>query len=620
MKKVIVLLSIFFSLNSAFSSDAIRLELKDIFLRESTGSTLKTFDGEILIPQDGKREIFIAPYTLIINSSKISSGKYNIAIELIGLGPTFHNFNHSFDLAVSEKMLIPSLPAKNDVLVSYSITLADDTSSIKGYATVSDDSVEWGMSTSIHYLTRWMKGSYADFVWNIRMSYLENIYDQYRHSYKLSMFDKIDVTFHPEPTDAVYMDPARHYSIYPNSRKIDLVFGHDIDAASPAPAAELLVYSLWGYGPRWIVVGLSHYYEDNNLLLRDFAHQLMPLTTSNNLSSETWVDSDTGTVFCGGFVNWLLTTGNHSDFKYLYRESTLLDFESIFERIYNRSLVSAIEDFIEYSKNYTPKKGEVLYFTSIYSRQGDYIRAIELFNELLPEKENKEEILVNLAGCQHWTGDFKAAGETYDTIIKNYPENPRYMMLNADVRMALGDFDSALELYQKAFLQYGFGNAGLRLVTILIDDGKIDSARVIFDKLGTDISGRLDYSIEQARLEIAEGKTNPDSLLNQIANRAGASSVKAADDPRGYIAAGKTSALLGRFDQAAENLKIAHFLERKNAFFAVSLLELGKAADLDGKRNEALEFYYKALESGGGEYIGKLCERYIKSAYTLKGL
>ncbi|MEE9555201.1 MAG: tetratricopeptide repeat protein [candidate division Zixibacteria bacterium] len=618
MKNIIIVLIAVISLNAAFASDAIRFEIKSTLLSENSGGTSRDFQGELLIPQKGKRKIFIAPYTLTINSNIISPGKYNIEIELIGLGPTFHNYSHNFELAVSEKILIPSLPAKNDLLVSYSLTLTDDTSAFKGYATVTEKSPEWGTSTSIHYLTRWMKGSYADFTWNTRLSYLENVYNQYRYSYKLSMFDKIDVTFHPEPTDAVYLDPSRHYAIYPNSKKIDLVFGHDIDAASPAPAAELLIYSLWGYGPRWMVTGLAHLYEDNNLLLRDFAHKLDPSIIKRNFSSGTWVDSDTGTVFCGGFVNWLLTTGSLSDFKNLYKKSTPLDFENRFEKIYDRNFTTAIEDFIEYSKSYIPKEGEQLYFASIYLRQGDFTSARDLFKELVSEKEIKEENLVNLAACQHWTGDFDAAVETYDTVMKNYPENPRYMMLSADVRMAKGDFDKAVELYENAFSKHGFGNAGLRLMTILIDDGRIDSARVIFDKLGTDISGRLDYSIEQARLMIAESVDDLDSLLVRIANRALAATAKASDDPRGYLAAGKALALSGRFDQAVLNLETAHFLERKSSFLGLPLLELGKAADLSEKRDEALEYYRKASESGGGKYIEKLCQKYIKSGYRLK--
>ena len=618
MKKLFVAILTVTALSGAGAAEAIRIVLESDFINENSSATVVGFRGEILIPQDGKREIFIAPYTLTINSGKQPSGKYNLKIDFAGLGPTFARFSRDFELAPGENMLISSLPAKNDVVVNYGVSLSDDTSSIVGYAFSPDDSLEWGTSVTIHYSTRWLKNSYADFTWNRKMGYLENIYDRSRSSFRLSMSERINITFYPEPTDAVYLDPRNHYAIYPNTNEIDIVYGHDIDAADPAPGAELLIYRLWGYGPRWMAAGLARYYDDNNLILSELVGKLDRTTINKKIGTEDWVVSDTGSIFCGGFVNWLLINFSQSNFQNLYRKSTPLDFENNFKEIYQLDFKTALGNYIVFLGNYKPTKGELIYYSLLNLEHNNFGHAERLYALLSVTGDNKEDALDKLALCRLWTGDFKKALDTYDALLSLSPDSSRYMMLKADVLMALGKFKKGYALYEKAFLKYGNSASGLRLVTILIDRGQIDSARAIFGKLDDNIKGKFSYFNENARLKMAFGESDLDSTLNQMVARALNVMVTAQDDPRGYLAAGRAYAMLGQFDKASENLKTAHFLERKSSILGVHLLELGRAADLNGKRDEAIDYYRQAAESGAGAYIESLCEKYIKSPYRLK--
>ena len=594
----------------------VRLDLK----ADIHGDTvIDVFRGQLLIPRGDSRDVFAGPFTLALTPKESSKRKYKLEVDLAGLGPDFKKFSYNFDLSIGEKTLIPGLPVKNATTITYSITVLDDTSSFRSYVEDSVIPAEWDTSTTIHYLTRQVRGSLADFTWNNKMGYLENIYDQFRHSYKLSMFNKIDMSFYPEPTDTVYMDSRRHYAILPNSNKINLVYGHDFDAAFPAPAAELLIYKLWGYGPRWMVAGMAHYYDGNDLILRKFAGKLDYEDIRKNILFDAWVDSDTGTVFCGGFVNWLLTTYSFPDFLKLYKDSSPFGYESNFKKIYGKAFGAVLKDFIEYMARYKPESDELEYFASIYLRHNDFARAADLYREMSSASGNKkEENLVNLAACEFWSGDYRTSANIYDTLLTLYGKNPRYMMLKADALLALGDFVPAIKLYEDSFQEFDQGNSGLRLVTILIDEGKIDSARTIFRKLKGEVLGRLDYSIEEARLRISAGEANADSSLMRAADGAIAGTESAPDDPRAYLVAGKAFALLGRYDRAADNLNIAYFLERKPYYLASTLLELGKTADLQGKRKEAIEYYTKASKSAGGVYIDKLCEKYIKSGYRLR--
>ncbi len=615
MRSVFALVSILlFSANVDFAG-TLRVGVKG----EIQGQPAITlFDDEILVPLEKTQEIFTGPYTLRLSPTADSGGKYHLIVELAGLGPDFKNFQYPLTLAVGEKMIIPSVPVKNNASINYIISIRDDTSSVRKSNYPMNDASRWGTSTSIHYLTHWVKSSLADFTWNVKMTYLENIYDQYRASYKLSMFEKIDFYFHPEATDEVFIDPDLHYAILPNSRRIDLIYGHDIDAVTPAPAAELLIYRLWGYGPRWMVTGLAHYYEDGKLELRKFVDQLDPAEILADFSRYDWVNSDTGSIFCGGFVNWLFETHSFSRFKNLYRQSSPLDFEANFREIYGNSLLDALEQYLDYIENYKPRSGELGYYASTYFGQNRIEEAREYYAELaLLDNDDKSDNLSFLAACQHWLGDYEAAHKTYSDLVELSGRNPRFLTLNGDMEMALGDFEAAIRLYEEAFGEGEYGISGLRLVTVLIDRGDLDSARAIFDKLDGDVLRSLNYSIESARLKIISGEADVDLLLEQAAARALNLTAQSSHDPLNYLIAGRAFALLGQFDRAEQNLDIAYFLERRPYFQALMLLEQGRTADLQGKRDEAKNYYDQAANSGGSAYLNMLAKKYIESKYEL---
>ncbi len=615
MRLVFALVSIIlFSANIAFAG-ALQISVKGDIIGQPA---ITVFDGRVSVPLGNSREIFTGPYTLKLSPTADSAGKYRLLVELSGLGPDFKNFQYPMMLAVGEKMIIPSVPVKNDASINYTFIIQNDTGSVQKFNYSLNDAEIWGSSTSIHYLTRWVKGSLADYMWNIRMSYLEIIYDHYRNSYKLSMFEKIDFFIHPEPTDEVYLDRDLHYSILPNSRRIDLIYGHDVDAVSPAPAAELLIYSLWGYGPRWMATGLAHYYEDGKLEMRKFVHQLEPAGILANFSRYGWVNSDTGSIFCGGFVNWLFETRSFSNFKKLYRQSSPVDFETNFREIYRMSLLSAIEQYIDYIENYKPGSVELGYYASIYFQQKKIEKAREYYAELAAlDGNDKSDNLNYLSACQYWLGDYDAADKTYSDLVELSGRSPRFLTLKADTEMTLGDFEAAVRLYEEAFVESQYGISGLRLVGILIDSGDIDSARTIFDKLEGDVLLSPDYSFESARLKIISGEAGVDSLLEQAAALALNLTTQASYNPLHYLTAGRAFTLLGEFDRAEQNLGIAFFLERRPYYQAMIFMEMGRTADLQGRRDEAKDFFEEAARAGGGAYLNMLAKKYMESKYEL---
>jgi len=612
MKRTFFLFLICLLLSGTAPGKTLRIGLSADLIGNEMKSSI--FRAEFLIPEGEKREIFTGPYTIGLAFKENDSGRYDFTANLYGLGPDFNISEYSFGLKPGEKMLIPAEPVKDGANVNHIITLIDDTSAVGSTRYSLRDSSMWGVSETIHYRTHWVKGSLIDFTWNKVMGYLEFIYNKYRESYRLSKFEKIETYIHPKPTDEVYLNREYFYSIQPKSLRIDLIYGHTIKAATPVPACELLVYRLWGYGPRWMVTGLANYYDDNMLEIRDYIKDFDLAALLELLKNEDRVRNDTGSVIAGALVFWLLQNEDFAEFKKLYTVSTTLDFDEKFRIVYKYSFGELLDRFLNYAKEYQPTEGELDYYASLYFSQGNMIKAKKYYEELSVSGEgDRAANLKKLAACEFWLGDYASADTIYDLLVRLGDESAEVLFMKGDVKLALGDVGEAIVYYNDSY-EKGFSTGGLRLVSILADKGEIDSARSLLKNMEDKAGRLLDYSIENAGMKVMHGE-DADSLLNKAIRRAVNKSNMTPHDPRPYVILGKAYALMDDYEKAMYNLNTAYFLETGLFNQSFILLEMGKTEDLLGSREGAEVFYQRIIEIDGGEYQKMLAKKYLNSAY-----
>ncbi len=581
------------------------------------GQKVSIFDGDIIIPEGVEHDVFTGPFTIRTGAKSAGSGSYDFSVSVFGLAPDYHNSEYKFDLKPSEKMLIPSLLVKKGSVANYFITLLDDTSSAYegGYSV--KDTANWGTSETIHYQTHWVKGSLIDFTWNKEMGYLELLYNKYRKSYKLSEYNRINLYIHPEPTTEVYLDKNYNYSVQPKSLRIDLVQGHDIKALTPLPACELLMSRQWGYGPRWMVTGFANYYDDNMLALREFIARYDIDTAVKLLKNENGVRGDKESVFCGAFVFWLLQNESFPNFKKLYIQSTVLDFEQKFIDVYTYSLREALRRFLEHAVSYQPIRGELDYYASLFFERDDMRKAGKYYKELIKSGEGNRALnLKRLAACYFWTGEYNAADSLYDLMLELDDGLAETRFMKGEMALAKGGLQAARGFFEKSY-DAGYSTAGTKLALLSLDEGDIESASELLDRLDKDARRLLDYSIEKGRLMIYRGG-NADSLLNQAIGRAINSSNNIPHDPRVYVVMGKAYALLSNYEKAMYNFDTAYFLETNYYNLGAILLEMGKTEDLLGSRKKAKARYRQVIGSGGGDYQKSLAKKYIEMPFEWK--
>jgi len=615
MKKIILPLLIIAFLATVAPAKILRIELMGDLVGDDVKSPI--FQGTVLIPQGEEREVFTGPYTIALAFEENYPRQYNFTASLYGLKPDLNISKYKFTLGPSETMLIPPVPVKEGVTAEFHIILLDDTTGSLSTDYPLSDSSLWGESQSIHYLTYWVKGSLIDFTWNNEIGYLEFIYNKYRESYKLSEFDKIDTYIHPEVTDEVYLDSESNYSIQPRKRRIDVVYGHKIKALSPIPACELLVYRQWGYGPRWMVDGLARYYDDNNLENRDYIKDFDKDRLRDLLKDEDRVTGDTGLALTGAMVFWLLQNESFGEFKSLYTGSTALDFDKKFGDIYGYDFDDFLGRFLEYAKSYKAVPGELDYYALSYFNRGNMKKAKRYYEELAILGEgNRIDYLQKLGTCLFWLGNYAAADTIYDTLIKLGDESGETLYMKADVELALGKSDKASGFFKTSY-DRGFPTGGVRLASLLLDEGKTDSAFTLLENIKDEAGRLLEYSLEIANMKVMKGE-KADSLLENVIGRAINMSNNSADDPRPYEILGKAYSLAGEYDSSISQYNTAYFLETNPYLLSSILLEMGRTEDISGDRESAKQYYRRVLDSAGGEYQKSLAKKYLHSAYRRK--
>jgi tetratricopeptide (TPR) repeat protein len=586
---------------------------------ELIGYGIKTpiFGSEFLIKESDNKEIFTGPYTIVLTFNQTNPEIYNFSTDLYGLGPKYNIINHDFSVRPGEAAALPTAPVKEGVNVAYKISLLDDTSKVGPVEFPLEDTSLWSVSETVHYRTHCIIGSLMDFRWNEVMQYLELIYNKYRKSYELSEFSKIDMYIYPEPTEQAYLDSVNFFSIKPRSNRIDLVYGHEIKAATPVPGCELLMYRLWGYGPRWMVTGLAHYYDDNMLRIRDLIKDFDVPAIVELLKDEDRVESDTGSVIAGALVFWLLQNESFGEFKNLYIRSTVLDFEDSFQATYKYPFDEMLNRFMDHVNGYSPSNGELDYYASLYFDHGNMTRAKRYYRELSERNSaDRNKDLRKLATCYFWLGNYSAADSVYDVLLEQGDSPPEVSFMKGEVKLAQGKIDSALAYYSRSYKK-GFNTGRLKRASILADMGYVDSAAYLLDNIKNEAERYLDYSLDIAQIRIMQGE-KADSLLHAVIQKALNSSNSNPGDPRPYFILGRAYAFLGDYEESLHQLNNSYFLETSPFNQATVLLEMGKVEDLSGDRDQAEKSYRQVVALNGGEYQKMMAEKYLKSPYMKK--
>ena len=224
------------------------------------------------------------------------------------------------------------------------------------------------------------------------------------------------------------------------------------------------------------------------------------------------------------------------------------------------------------------------------------------------------ENMKKLAACELWLAEYDSADAIYDRLLEQQGDSTETLFMKGEIMLAEGRVDEAKGYFERSF-EGGFSTGGIRLASIYLDGGEIDSAAAALEAISEKGKTLLDYAVERAAVMKLRGE-DTDSLIDNAIQRAINISNNAPQDPRPYVVLGEAYALLGDYEKSIHNYNTAYFLETSLYNQSTIQLEMGMTEDLLGTRARAETHYRNVLESRGGKYQKTLAEKYLETPYS----
>ena len=225
-------------------------------------------------------------------------------------------------------------------------------------------------------------------------------------------------------------------------------------------------------------------------------------------------------------------------------------------------------------------------------------------------------------------GDYDTSRTLYETLLKVAPTNSNYLIIYGNLLLIDGQYDSALVIYDRLMtVDTTIKTALNKIGQTYYWQGKIDSARIyLMRDLSEDPSqlSKASSGILLGELALADGDTVAAlEYYNQALAWMEQIYQFGKTWPAYLLRIGQANmglAMCGEGDMATAQsyLESALYFEvhpTRILFLTRILKELGKVADLEGRRDEALGYYQKALSYPLPPAFEAEVKRYVDSPF-----
>jgi len=555
-----------------------------------------------------KIPVFIPPYTIHFRVFPITDTTFSVNADFFELGPNY-SFHHKEKTAVLNKWeTVKGLPAKGE-LFDYSFVIIKDTSSYFNIVPV--DSLT--NFESVHFKAYIWRDSYADYKWQSRSGYLENIFDRYRKELGVTRAGKANFYIYPGSNNSSSIDNYTGVGYDINGNNLYAVFNKDFDSALPQNFQRFVIYDTWGYSPRFLTVGFSRLYLDDVYLAREYIKKMSLAEIKELFSNEYPEDIESADILSGAFVKFLIDKHGLASFRKLYTESSPGRFA--FDNNYQNSYLELLKMFIEYEKNLKLDESSASYFYDFYTSQMWFDKALEYGVYLASQPIKREYHLRRLGATYFQIGNYAQSESCYANLANLQPENDKAKYLIGLSYMRNGKTDDGMKKLES--IVDSFPDAAKMLAEIHLDQNQFDKAGNMLDKI-KDIPDSW-TAVLKSRLALALDNTvRADTLLNAALALNNNVIALVPSEARGYIGSGYALMFMGLFDDAENRLQIALFIENRPYYLAQANLAMGRLFDLKGDHQTAKEYYKKVSELKCGEYMSKLAEKQINKPFEVK--
>ncbi|MCP4566953.1 MAG: tetratricopeptide repeat protein [FCB group bacterium] len=563
-----------------------------------------------------KTNAFIVNFTIDITTVYNDSGYFDCEFSVFTLGPQTQNFFKSFQSQPGGIYFLENVRGKNGAVYRVGISPISVDSTEAGEQACDFDYRQdgvWNFDPSAHFDFYFVPKSLADARWNMLRDFMEINFKDFKELFQLSFPGKSNCFFSPCMLPEVIWDKRMGFAIDPPRANCFVLYTHENNTVDPVPAYLVRLYRYLGYAPPLLAEGMAAYFEFPHY----YAHSLKQTDELPTLSMMLkTVDYNSlpglnGISAASSFVKYLIDTKGYYRFSKLYRAATDLNLEEQFKAIYEVEMEELEAEWHTLLDTINFSYGNFVYF---YERerfiQRDY--GMDLFmEELIPRLTTFKDstyVISENGWNLYMAGDYEPARQSYETLLQLSPNNSNYLIIYGNLLLIDGQYDSSRVMYNRLLL------ADTTVKTALYKIGEsyywqneIDSA----DKyLSLDMSedrsqlSRSSSAILLGELALADHDTasaigyynQAVALMDQVYNMGKsrpAYLLRLGQAHFGLALCGESTTASARsFFESALYFEVH---PTRVIFVTRILRELGRLADFDGRRDEAIEYYQRTL-------------------------
>jgi tetratricopeptide (TPR) repeat protein len=403
------------------------------------------------------------------------------------------------------------------------------------------------------------------------------------------------------------------FAIDPPRSNCFVLYSHDHNTVDPVPAYLLRIYRFLGYSPPMLAEGMAAYFEFPHYYARQLRQdsELPPLSMMIKSVDYFALPGHANISAASSFCKYLIDTHGLSKFRILYKGASDLNLENQVSAVYDIPLEELESEWHQLLDTITFKYGYYQYF---YEREM-YINREHGMDTFLGELKARMNTFTDtnfVYSQEAWNvymrGDYDTSRTLSGALINIAPTNTNYLIIYGNLLLIDAQYDSALVMYDRLLsVDSTIKTALHKMGQTHYWQNNVDSARIYFlrdiDEDPSQLS-QASSALLLGEMSLSEGDT---AAALDYYNHALASMEQ-------IYQFGKTwPAYLLRIGQAHLGLAMCgegslanarSFLESalyfevhptRIIFLSRILKELGKVADLDGRREQAIVYYQKAL-------------------------
>lgn len=604
-----IILSIFLvtGAGNASGESAISVELS--LLEKLPGSPPADVAVDtIVVPNEVMVTASIGNVVFDIAVNSRSEADVDLRIELITSGPGSTRYFNDYKVPYGLPVILDSVIVRGNSVYRARVKPID----VVEFENDCDFSIsgdeDYMVDPAPHFEIHFVTGTLGDYHWNairdfleLETKYLKNFVNLgFTQPISLYLMPCRDLAFHPDKTYEFTVDPVRS--------NVMIDYGDRDDVVEPLPFNMLRFYRMWGYSPRILVEGVAAFADFNDFYVKE-AMQEDPLPDIMEFFvSKDFETSDNRQLLrriSGSFCKYLVNRFGEARFKSFYEKATDMSAAAAMEDAFGVPADSLTREWRTFVDTLNIEPGWFNYHAQRVSHMRYYEEATELLEIMYRLTGGNYDQMGELGNYYYMLGQYDKAERMFGKRVLSENVQPNDLVTYANMLLINGTLDGAEEYYQKALdLDSNLILPYYKIGRIQQFLGNTETALGHYHVVNSRASD--DSQIIDAQLAIGrclEELGDPDSArvyFVSALNGAKHLLVSTVLQPLALTQAGEAFVALGEPDVAIEHLSQALYIEERSFYKGRMALALGKAYDLKGERDTALNYYEMVKQAPGG--------------------